>query len=248
RLREIPAYVELFRAAYDDIDQPADITYVHAANAIATFEAHAWRADNSPYDRYLRRERGALSWNARVGKWLFNGRAGCSGCHSGKFQTDHKFYAVAVPQIGPGKGDGVSGREDFGRERVTGNPTDRFRFRTPTLRNVALTGPWGHNGAFDSLEAMIRHHLDPVASLRDYDRSQAVLPLRDDLDALDFLVHDDQLAREAIAAACELPPRQLRDWEIRRLVDFLHALTDPDSIDLRRDVPRSVPSGLPLFD
>ncbi len=128
RLREIPAYVELFEAAYDDVVQPDDITYVHAANAIAAFEAKAWRADNSAFDRFLRGDRGAMSRNAKHGMLVFYGRAGCGGCHSGKFQTDHEFYAIAVPQIGPGKGDGVNGNEDFGHERVSGDSGDRFRF------------------------------------------------------------------------------------------------------------------------
>ena len=248
RLQEIPEYVEQFRAAYADIAHPEDITYVHAANAIAAFEATAWRADNSPFDRFLRGDRGAMSRNARFGMLVFYGRAGCGGCHSGKFQTDHGFYAAAVPQIGPGKGDGVNGNEDFGRERVSGDPADRFRFRVPSLRNVALTGPWGHDGAFGSLENMVRHHLDPFGSLAAYDRSQVSLPSRDDLDALDFLAHDDPASREAIANACELQPRRLRKREFAALMDFLHALTDPDSLDLRDDVPRRIPSGLPVFD
>ncbi len=248
RLRELPGYVDLFQAAYPDINDPADITYVHAANAIAAFEASAWRADNSPLDRFLRGERGAMSQSARKGMRLFYGRAGCGGCHAGSFQTDHNFYAIAVPQIGPGKGDGVSGHDDFGRERVTGLRSDRYRFRVPTLRNVALTGPWGHDGAFGSLEAMVRHHLDPVVSFEAYDRSQVTLPFREDLDAIDFLMHDDELARAEIAEACELRPKRLRERDIRALMDFLHALTDPASLDLRHDVPKSVPSGIPIFD
>jgi len=248
RLREIPEYVAMFAAAYDDVRDAQDITYVHAANAIAAFEATAWRTDNSPFDRYLRRQRGAMSRSAVFGMRLFYGRAGCSGCHSGAFQTDHDFYAIAVPQIGPGKGDGPSGHEDFGRERVTGVPADRYRFRTPTLRNVALTGPWGHDGAYGSLEGMIRHHLDPLMAIDNYDRDQTALPPRVDLDELDFQVHDNPAARAAIMAACELGPTALRQWEIDALIDFLHALTDPASLDLRKDVPMTVPSGLPVFD
>ena len=157
------------------------------------------------------------------------------------------FAAIAMPQIGPGKGDG-NGHEDFGRQRVTGNAADRFRFRVPTLRNVALTAPYGHSGAFDELEDMVRHHLDTVASLYSYDRSQAVLPPRPDLDALDFQVMDDQGLVNDIAAANELGPTRLREWEIKLLIEFLHALTDPSSVDLRSDVPRSLPSGNTLAE
>ncbi len=248
RLRAEPDYVDRFVAVYPDVSGAADVTYVHAANAIAAFEAAAWRMDQSPFDRYLRGDRRALSSRARRGMRLFYGRAGCGDCHAGKFQTDHGFHAIAMPQIGPGKGDGPDGRDDFGRERVTGDPADRYRFRTPTLRNVALTGPWGHAGAYDTLRAVVDHHLDPVAALERYDRSQAVLPSRPDLDALDFVVMDDPARVAAIAAANELAPVRLRERDVDDLIAFLHALTDPRALDLRRDVPRSLPSGSPLAE
>jgi cytochrome c peroxidase len=250
RLRAIPGYVERFIAVYDDVSGADDITFVHAANAIAAFEALAWRADDSRFDRYLRGDRSALSLAAHRGLRVFYDRrqGGCASCHSGSFQTDHSFRAIAAPQIGPGKGDGASGHEDFGRERVTGDPADRYRFRVPTLRNVALTAPYGHSGAFATLEAMVRHHLDTLQSLESYDRSQVALPARDDLDALDFSVMDDPALRADIAAANELEPIHLTEEEIANLIEFLHALTDPASLDLRRDVPTSVPSGLPLFE
>jgi cytochrome c peroxidase len=248
RLQAIPEYVERFKAAYADVTQASEITFVHAANAIAAFESIAWRADNSPFDQYLRGDKHAMSKNARKGMKLFYGKAGCSECHSGPFQTDHGFHAIAMPQIGPGKGDGVDGHDDFGRERVTLDPNDRYRFRTPTLRNVALTGPWGHNGAFNTLEGVLRHHLDTVVSLESYDRNQAVLPSRADLDALDFVAHDDAGRRDAIADANELFPVNLTESDISYLLDFLHALTDRNSIDLRNDVPKTVPSGLSLAE
>ena len=252
RLQAIPAYVELFYNAFPDVNYAEDITFAHAANAIAAFEAAAWRADNSPFDRYLRGERRAMSTAALRGMRLFYGKAGCARCHSGPFQTDHAFHAIGVPQIGPGKehnSDGYAdGKEDFGREAVTGDPQDRFRFRTPSLRNVALTGPWGHDGAYNNLRDVVLHHLDPVAALESYDQNQAVLPSREDLDAEDFVVMEDPARVEAIAEAVELKSRYLTDHQIDDLLDFLEALTDPASLDLRNDVPAAVPSGLPVRD
>jgi cytochrome c peroxidase len=249
KLQDIPGYLPLFAAAYPgEISAASDITYVHAANAIAAFEAAAWRFDNSPYDRYLRRDNQAMSAEAMRGMQVFNGKAGCAECHSGAFQTDDDFHAIAMPQIGPGKGDGIDGLDDFGRERVTLDPADRYRFRTPTLRNVALTAPYGHAGAYDTLEAVVWHHLDPVASLHAYDPSQATLPSRPDLDAHDFSLMSDPARRDAIAAANELQPVHLSDREFSDLLAFLNALTDEAAIDLRKDVPASVPSGLPLAD
>lgn len=249
RLRRNPEYVALFKAAYPaEIKKRKDITFVHAANAIAAFEADAGRADDSPFDRYLRGERGAMSLHAKRGMWLFYGLAGCASCHSGKFQTDHGFYAIAMPQIGPGKGDGFDGHEDFGRERVTGDAEDRYRFRTPSLRNVELTGPWGHDGAYDSLPAVLEHHLNPAAGIGNYDTGQAVLPSRPDLDAIDFLVQEDPHRRALIAEASELEPVDLTPGQADALLAFLRALTDPASIDLRDTVPARVPSGLPIWD
>jgi cytochrome c peroxidase len=248
RLGRISGYVELFAAVYDDVEIATDISYVHAANAIAAFEAFAWRADGSPFDRYLRGEKGAMSAKARQGMKLFYGKAGCSECHSGKFQTDHRFHAIAMPQIGPGKGNGAGGHEDFGRENVTLNESHRYKFRTPSLRNVALTGPWGHDGAYNTLRAVVEHNLDPVNSLQQYDPSQTVMPSRPDLDAVDFEVLNDSTVMTAIADACELEAVTLSENQIDQLIDFLDALTDPASVDLRVDVPSSVPSGLTLAE
>ena len=248
RLRGIEGYVAQFVDVFQDVDSADDIRFTHAANAIAAFESANWRADNSPFDRYLRGERSAISESAESGMRIFySARKGnCASCHSGAFQTDHSFRAIAMPQVGPGKGDGAYGYEDFGRERVTGNPSDRYRFRVPSLRNVAQTAPYGHSGAFNTLEAMLDHHLDAVRSLYSYDPSQLVLPARPDLDAQDYLALSDSGVVASIARANELPPIELNKREKRQLIDFLHALTDPAMLDMRGDVPRSLPSGLPL--
>ncbi len=252
RLQQIPEYVQLFAAAYDDIDDPADITYVHAANAIAAYEAVTFRADNSPFDRFLEGEWGAMSMSQLRGADLFYGRARCSTCHSGTFQTDMDYHAIGMPQIGPGKGHNApgysDGRDDFGREAVTGDNDDRYRFRTPPLRNVALSAPYGHDGAYATLEAVVRHHLRARWSLHHYDQSQARLPSRPDLDAQDFVVMNDPARRRQIARRVEIRRVNLSEGEVSDLVSFLHALTDPASLDLRDTVPDRVPSGLPLYE
>ena len=249
RLQGLRGYVDQFIAVYPDVNSAADIRYTHAANAIAAFEAANWRADNSPFDRFLRGQRGALSLAQLRGMRIFYSprKGNCASCHSGTFQTDQSFRAIAMPQIGAGKGDGV-GYEDFGRERVTGDVSDRYKFRVPTLRNVALTAPYGHAGAYDTLQAVVRHHLDPVASLYNYDPSQLRMPSRPDLDAKDLEAMNDAAVVAAIAGANELAPINLSEREIGYLIDFLNALTDPAMLDLRGDVPRSLPSGLPLAD
>lgn len=248
RIRDIPEYVDLFIDAFDDVSSAGDITFVHVANAIAAFETKDFRFTDSPFDAFLAGDDTALTPQQRRGMALFNGAAGCGVCHGGPLQTDFAFHATAQPQIGPGKGVGVLGREDFGLEMFTGDPADRYRFRTPSLRNVALTAPYGHAGAFNTLEAQVRHYIDPVATLNGYDRTQAVLPSRPDLDALDFQAMDQPAVLEAIAAQNQAPPRNLSDRDVDDLVAFLQSLTDPAALDLRHLVPDRVPSGLPLAD
>lgn len=128
--------------------------------------------------------------------------------------------------------------------RVTGASEDAFAFRTPSLRNVAHTAPYGHAGAYRTLEAVVRHHLDPVASLYAYDRSQAVLPALDGAD--DWRVMDDPDELAAIAEANQLEPTALTDDEVADILAFLDALTDPAALDGRLGIPESVPSGLPV--
>jgi cytochrome c peroxidase len=283
RLRDIPEYVDLFTRAYPvKVTSRDDITYVLAANAIAAFETTAFRADNSPFDQYLRGYSRSLSRNARKGMALFYGRAGCGACHSGKFQTDHDFHAIAMPQIGPGKADGQDSSywnatginavlEDFGRGRVTSRAEDNYKFRTPSLRNVATTGPWGHAGAYNDLEAVVRHHLDPVSSLDRYDATTASLPEIGEVPELtatgsrlshgwmsdsrqkgfrkrDTWVQGNPTLRNKIANANELPPVSLSDKDVAGILAFLDALTDPSVVRLNDLVPQSVPSGLPVAD
>jgi len=253
KLQAIPEYVARFQAAFPgEVATAEDITFVQAANAIAAYEAVTWRTDNSPFDRFLRGERRAMSREARLGMNLFYGEARCGVCHSGTFQTDQAFHPIAMPQIGPGKGDNLAGyddgHDDFGRERVTGDNRDRYRFRTPTLRNVALTAPYGHAGAYDSLEAIVRHYINPAAALREYDPARARLPSRPDLDEQDFVVQLDPDRVEAIAARNEAFPVDLGERDIANLMAFLNALTDPAALDRRADVPAQVPSGLPIWD
>jgi cytochrome c peroxidase len=248
RLREIPEYVDLFEEVYPEIQGPEDIGFVHAANAIGAYEAVSFKANQSVFDRFLQGDQSALSSAQLRGMKLFYGEARCASCHAGPLQTDQKFHAIAMPQLGPGKGHGPSGREDWGRFAVTGDLADKMKFRTPTLRNIAITGPYGHSGAFDTLEKIVRHHLDPIQSLRDYDPAQFVVPVRPDLDEIDRLVMNDPVAKQAIIDANELERTTLTEEEIGDLIEFLESLTDTGTSGLLLGAPPRVPSGLPVED
>jgi len=241
RVAAIPEYRTRFDAV---LGQGAPIVYADIARALAAFMATEWRADDSPFDRHLRGE-AALTEDAQRGMALFYGKAGCDACHSGLFQTDQRFHAIAMPQIGPGKAARFeSHTRDVGRMRVTGRAEDAYAFRTPSLRNVALTAPYGHDGAYATLEGVVRHHLDPVASLMAYDPAQARLPGGSGAADFKSMGSAEEVAR--IAAANSLAPAALTDAEVADLIAFLDALTDTHSLTGGLGVPDRVPSGLPV--
>ena len=241
RLLSIPAYVALFSDAYPDVPTE-QLGFQHAANALAAFESDAWTLLDSPWDRYVAGDDSALSQTAKRGALLFFGTAGCAGCHTGNLLTDQQAHDIAVPQVGPGKG--TEAPLDFGRGRETGNVVDRYKFRTPPLRNVAITGPWMHDGAYTTLEGAVRHVLGPATALRHYDVTQ----LAPDMQST-FQGSADTLA--AILANLDplvATPQRLSDDQVNEILTFLEALTDPAAAALGRDVPDSVPSGLPVRD
>lgn len=248
RLRAISGYVTMFSAAFPEVTSSSQMTITHFANALAAFQSFAFRADSSPFDRYISGDTDALSPSQVRGVDLFYGSAGCSSCHSGVFQTDHKFHAISMPQFGPGvPSSGSLSNEDLGRSEIEG-ASAKYKFRTAPLRNVVYTAPYGHTGAYNTLEGVIRHHLDPVNSFLNWDRTQVVLVSRSDLDSKDFLLLSDSSKVQSIINANELAPSSLTDSQISDLLSFMDALTDSSSLDMRRWVPVSVPSGLPVAD
>ena len=162
--------------------------------------------------------------------------ARCSICHNGPALTDNKFHNVAVAQFGPGKG-GEDGSDDFGRGREETDLTQRlalrYAFRTPPLRNVELTAPYGHDGAFFSLRDFVDHYSESDVKLNSFDLSHPeitgvlnnkpqILATRDPL--LDGVFFTPQVVDE--------------------VTEFMKALTDPAARNLSGVVPGGVPSGL----
>ena len=243
RVANIPAYATAFQQTYSHINTPQDIAFTDISNAIAVFMAVEWRSDTSPFDQHLRQE-AELDAKAHLGMELFYGAAKCAECHSGPFQTDHQFHAMAAPQIGPGKAATFETHtRDEGRFRVTGNPSDLYAFRTPSLRNVALTQPYGHAGAHANLREFVKDHLDPAAALARFDPENIQLP---DFEVEDFNVLKNPADKHAISAAVTRSPVTLSDTQIDEIMAFLNALTDSAAINGRMGVPESVPSGLPV--
>lgn len=247
RVQKIPEYVELFQQAVPTVKNAGDIDFTDISNVLASFIASEWKAVNSPFDIFLSGNKGAISDKAKQGMKLFYGKANCSSCHSGTFQTDHSFHSIAAPEFGPGKiGRFESIPEDLGRMRVTGKEQDRYKFRTPSLRNVELTSPYGHNGAFASLQSVVEHHLNPAASLAKYSFDELVLlPLKEQ-DAKDLDIERFNSRITPLLKSTELKPIQLSKLEVEQLITFLVTLTDLNRGKGILGTPQKVPSGLPV--
>jgi cytochrome c peroxidase len=248
RLNEIDEYRRLFGRSFPEVKDGDPINFDMFGKAIAEFEFTLTFA-NAPIDKFARGHKNALTDNQKKGALLFFGKAGCVVCHavsgqSNEMFSDFKQHVLGVPQIVPSVSnvvfDGPGANEDFGLEQITGDPSDRYKFRTSPIRNVALQPTFMHNGAFTRLEDAIRHHLDVCTSARKYNPAAAGVapdlrgplgPIKPVLARLDPLV---------------AYPTHLTDQEFDWLVDFVrNGLLDDgaDPRQLRRLAPKRVPSG-----
>ena len=214
RLAAIPDYRARFASAFGGT---TPVTSTNLARALAAFE-RSLVATNSPFDRYMRGDTTAMTPLQVQGMERF-ARIGCANCHSGPMFTDFKPHVLGVPD----------------NAKLTASDTGvagSYGFRTPSLRNLALTGPYMHNGAFTSLDAVVRFYNDVRGGRggRGGGRGQG---------------RGNQVRNPNVAQG-DLDPllRRLNvNGNRRDLVAFLEALTDP-SFD--RTVPATVPSGLPV--
>jgi len=138
RLWQNPSYRREFRAEYSD-----GITEGNIARSLASY-VRSLRAGDAPYDRYMAGNRTAMSPEAVAGFRLFTGKANCSACHIGATLTDERLHNT-----------GVSLGLDAGRQLVTAVDADRGKFKVPSLRNVALTAPYMHDGSLATLGAVV---------------------------------------------------------------------------------------------
>ena len=247
RVRVIPEYGQMFVETFDDIDTAEEVTIAHIGEALAAFIAIEFRSDDSPFDAFLAGDESALTPKQRRGADLFYGKAGCADCHSGSLLTDQKFHALAIPPFGPGRTRRFDPyTRDVGRMGETDDLADAYRFRTPSLRNIALTAPYGHNGAYPDLEGIIRHHLDPQGSFDAWQKDFAQLPEAPWLAPIDFVVWQDRFEIARVRAKIDIKPRLLADDEVAALVDFMGSLTGASVSNPLFGVPDNVPSGLPV--
>ncbi|MGI9498611.1 MAG: cytochrome-c peroxidase [Geminicoccaceae bacterium] len=228
RMKQTPRYVELFRAVYDTAP-----TYDGALSAIAAYERTVV-SDDSPFDKYVNGDEGALDEAQLRGKELFEGKANCIACHNGPLMTDQKHYNLGVPanpafEEDPQRQIAMRERmrskefaeEDFlhldrdpGRYRATKNKGDIGKFRTPPLRYTFYTLPYMHNGVFYTFGEVVDFYdqgggEDPFGTKTD---KLKPLGLTDDEKA-DLVAFLESLSgSELLTQRPELPPYGLLDF------------------------------------
>ena len=145
-LSQVQGYVERFQQVFD-----ADVTREGIAKALAAFQ-RTLNTQPSLLDRYLAGDESALSESAQRGMQLFVGEAGCVQCHRGPLLSDGKFYRLGI------------GPRDEGRAKTSGKSEDRGRFRTPSLRNVAQTAPYMHDGSLKTLDDVVAFYYRGIST------------------------------------------------------------------------------------
>ncbi|MBX7149820.1 hypothetical protein K1X76_12185 [bacterium] len=238
RVLAIPEYQTLLLEAYPNKSLD-ELTIADLANAIAAFETDAFTFINSPFDAYLAGNKEALNSSEKNGALLFYGKANCVTCHTGNLFFDQDVDNIDTPLLGPGKG--TEAPLDTGIQNVSGLASDRFVFRSAPLRNLELTAPYMHNGAYATLEAVVEHYIDPQKALKNYDPTQIDERLQDQVHNT---VNDQADLNRTFSE--DLPRLVLTDNEKADLVAFLKSLTDPAARDLSDVVPSSVPSNLSI--
>jgi len=173
RLKGQADYKKAFDAAFDD-----GVTGPNLGKAIASFERVILRGD-SRVDRFRQNgDHAALSAEERHGLWIYESKGQCWRCHSGRNFTDEEFHNTGVSW----------GREplDLGRHKVTKNETDRGKFKTPSLRGVALVAPYMHDGSLKTLEDVVEYY--NRGGVENAHRDEKISPLGLSADELRALV------------------------------------------------------------
>jgi cytochrome c peroxidase len=194
RLRAVPAYQLAFGEAYPG----SGITTKTVPSAIAAF-VRTLVSGGAPFDRYLAGDSGAIGPAALRGMDLFYGRAACSTCHSGPNLSDGKFHNTGVP--GDDRGRAVFDRVGEFQMRPYPFFQTQKAFKTPGLRNAALTAPYMHDGSEPSLEEVVRF----------YNRGGK--------------------EKESYGLALDIRPLNLEASQITDLVAFLEALTSEVEVE-----------------
>ena len=179
RLRSDDCYPKMFRAAFPE--RGGEISSGTVTMAVAAFERTLLSYD-APYDRFRRGDRGALSDGAQRGVALFHS-LNCDSCHSGDNFTDQKFHRLGLYSQSEAE---ARPTHDHGLKEITNLASDEGAIRTPSLRNVALTGPYMHDGSIVKLADAISAHAKGHGA-RDAELKDLTISLSQQADLLAFL-------------------------------------------------------------
>ena len=162
-LNSDPDYVKRFQEVFGESPSLENV-----GKAIAAFEKTIITPD-SPFDRYAKGDKTALTASQKRGLILFMGKASCVGCHNGVNFSDNLYHNLGVKQEGPEK-------EDLGRFAVTNDPKDKYAFKTPTVRNAELTAPFMHDGSEKTLMEVVEFY-DKGGEPNKPNKSPLMIPL-----------------------------------------------------------------------
>ena len=225
-----PMFIEAFG---DD-----QINFSRIAEAIASYESVQLFIDN-PFFDYVDGQLNALTDNQKRGAITFMAsNAGCTFCHSGAFFSTQAQLPGNYPQIGIGTAEDGSGADE-GAVGLTGPGA----FRAPTLLNVAITGPWGHNGQFSTLKRNVEHYTDHASSIQRYFDNNEMCELDQfkDLDnCASSLAPNGLSLSQSILEGNQEFSNNLSDAEIDLIVEFLESLTDPDAANVTSNAIQSL--------
>lgn len=224
------SWSELFTTAFGD----DSMNYSRIAESLAAYESVQLFIEN-PFFDYVDGDLGAIDDDEKRGAITFmSSRSGCTFCHSGALFSNEDVSAGNYPQIGVGTDADGSGA-DLGAEGplpsadLSVEPNTVGFFRTPSLLNVALTGPWGHNGQFGSLKRNIEHYRDNAASIAQYFDSEAMCKLAQFkalANCAEILAPNGLAHSMAIFNGNESFIQDINDAEVAFMVKFLKTLTD----------------------
>ncbi|WP_231372689.1 cytochrome-c peroxidase [Aureivirga sp. CE67] len=204
RVSEIAGYRKAFKKEFGK-DQ---IEIDDVAHAIATFE-RSLISRKSKFDYFLAGKQ-ELSESELKGLHLFRTKARCMNCHNGPLLTDGKFHNIGLTYYGRKK------YEDLGRYNVTNKAEDVGKFKTPSLRDVMLTGPWMHNGLFGNMDGVLTMYSNgmPQPKRREHQMNDTLFPTTSRLIQKTNLTEEEIQDLKAFLGAITAPAFRIRNPEL----------------------------------
>lgn len=214
-INRIPAYDNMFAAAFPGVPAAQRVDREYAGLAIAAYE-RTLLSNQAPFQKWLRGDQDAMDDQEKNGAVLFFGKANCGSCHTGPALNSMEFHALGMGNL---LGNSVLNQDPnhdahLGRGGFTGNPNDFYKFKVPQLYNLMNSPFYGHGGTFTDIESVVRY------------KSRAV---------------PQTSSVPSHYLASEFRPLNLTDQEIRDVAAFIERGLYDDN--LRRFVPTSIPSG-----